>query len=433
LASAFSPAEVRRAQVAELRASLDSGRKTIKESWWSLERDPVPSLLRQARRGRWAEVDKAVGRAKARNASKLDKCATSSSKLDRAMNLRFDFAESEQVFDDKTRQAISTRLPRVAKGSPRVKAFLAGRKSRFDPVGDATGSTATTLREIWMRHLQRTAYLDRVRAVARFNQPASTGREVDSSELVRTALSGLRERLSKGATLATASWADYMAASASQSLGDAIAYAAGLDDDVAFEESIAAADSIRELQWLIAALRNVEWRCLWPTVGEADRLQNAATLSLRGESAVRARSAGAVARRRPRSGALVAVVGEVTELEISHEARGKSVTWIALQDRGDDQTVSAKITGFKGDTTGLVVGSAARIAGTWRRSGNNRWVQVERRAISQEAKRSFRAFLEWESRKVWMAVPHGLMVAPSWVPGFDGPLNPVRFKTGHAD
>jgi hypothetical protein len=30
-----------------------------------------------------------------------------------------------------------------------------------------------------------------------------------------------------------------------------------------------------------------------------------------------------------------------------------------------------------------------------------------------------------------MAIPHGLMVATSWVPGLDGPLNPVRYKSGH--
>jgi hypothetical protein len=150
--------------------------------------------------------------------------------------------------------------------------------------------------------------LDRIRAVVRFNKPGPAGQEVDADELGSSALAGLRDRLSHGATLAAATWADYMAVSASRALGDAITNAARLDG-ASLEESIAAADAIRELQWLIAALRNVQWRCLWPTFGDAAALHEGAKLTLRGERAVQARGVAAVARRRPRQGASIAVVG----------------------------------------------------------------------------------------------------------------------------
>jgi hypothetical protein len=151
LASAFSPAEVRRAQVEELRSSLDSAQKTLKDSRSSLARDPFPSRLERARRGRWAELDRSVGRAKSQNASRIERCAKAAAKVDRAMNLRFDYAEGAKLFDEDIRRKIGERLPKSVKESPSVKAFLAGRRSRFDPGDAATSVTAAALGEAWPR------------------------------------------------------------------------------------------------------------------------------------------------------------------------------------------------------------------------------------------------------------------------------------------
>jgi hypothetical protein len=72
--SAFNPAAVRKARVQELRSSVAAAQKALNESRASLGRDPFPSLLANAERGRWAELDRAVDRAKSQNSRKMAGC-----------------------------------------------------------------------------------------------------------------------------------------------------------------------------------------------------------------------------------------------------------------------------------------------------------------------------------------------------------------------
>jgi len=355
----------------------------------------------------------------------LSALATATEQLERAWQLDHDFAHPAMKYDPALQRAV--KKYRSAHPSP-VRITAAANK--IDPVAAILDTVSTELRSIWTKMIRRTAYLDQILAVTRFNHPGRGAVVEDDADAVLTrVLPGLHARLTDGATFAAAAWADGHAAAAARLLPTALAEARKALNESA-DDRIAAADRIRTLQWVIAAMRVVQWRCLWPHVGDAASLVEAASLPIRPAVEPAARTPQALTRRQPRSGSAVTVVGRVDDLAITHE-RNKPITRFRLVSEDGIASVLVKVTGFKVDSTGMVAGADAVVTGTWRREGGKGELLLGRTSLAARRKESFDGFLESEIRDVWLCVPHSLSMRFGWVKGFDGPLNPVRYKVGH--
>jgi hypothetical protein len=422
----FVTSAIRKQRTGDFKAAVESASEAALAAHGWLVRDPLESIMAKAGKERWAEVDDAVVAAKTRHRRILDGLVKATETVERAWLLDHDYGNPATKYDPALRRAVKEY--RRKHPSP-IRITAAG--SRADPVALLLDTVSNEMQATWTKMLRRTAYLDHVLAVARFNHPGrgSVGKD-DIDALLNRALPGLRARLADGATFAAATWADGHATGAARMLPQALAEARKALKGTA-DERIAAAERIRSLQWLLAALRMVQWRCLWPIVGDGEALVEAARLPIAPDGGPTLKALATLARRQPADGAAVATAGRVSELIIRHE-RNKAITRFRLVNADGSASVLVKATGFKADSTGLVNGADTEVAGTWRRGSGEGELLLGRAALVARAKASFDGFLESELRGIWLRVPHSLSLRFGWVEGYDGPINPVRYLVGHA-
>ena len=304
---------------------------------------------------------------------------------------------------------------------------------------------AQGLTAAWTRALRRDAEMNLVRSVADFNlhlaQAASAAQgpqELTSAvtRLRESVIEELSERLRKGQESYIPLSAARGIAVASELLSSAAIplMASVKQDDHQEAESVGlvAADCTRDLLWLIAVLKNVTWRCLWPHVAGVASLGEAAALPLLAKPPSVRRIDPSGLGRRQASSTKLELAGVVEHVAITHEAKGKPVT--RFQVSAADAKFVVQVNGFKADSTGCVPRSFAAFTGEW----DDTPVQVEgekypgrlvvsRQSITEERTASFEGYLRWLTSPIYLSVPHGLAIRSTWVAGAHGPLNPFRY------
>lgn len=128
------------------------------------------------------------------------------------------------------------------------------------------------------------------------------------------------------------------------------------------------------------------------------------------------------------------VAGTVTAIRIEH--RGRKVISIATLTDGVGHEVACVLPYIKLDSSGLVPGCSARIAGTWAlrsTEASGPALQVARRSRKADASRSLEDWAAWRLLPILQPVAHGLDMQWSWVRGVNGSANPLRYGTWYEE
>ncbi len=204
----------------------------------------------------------------------------------------------------------------------------------------------------------------------------------------------------------------------------------------ASDGSIDSADRARATLRAAVAGRHLAMLARWPeSVSDLDDWREAAGGSWRSAYRWPAKRAIGPLLRNPaaRHGEDLVIEGVVGAVDVDH-VRGKPVSWVTLSD-GDHEAV-AVIEYIKVDSTGLVPGTPARLAGTWRKErgvgGDGPGLAIDRIAYADLAQESFADFVNWQIRTSYEPVSHGIAAGFGWKAGADGAGNQLRYRTWRA-
>ncbi len=284
-------------------------------------------------------------------------------------------------------------------------------------------------------------------AVARFNttvkkgtvkKPTSMlGRKSQDEAIAR--LQGIHGALKTGKPSAILAKAKVARVSATKLLGpllDAAAYdalhdGAGIDVDLG-RHALEIAGGIRAVLTTLSAVRNVEWVAGWP---------ESSPLFVRWTSAANATSFGTrlpdidstslsdvVGAPAQFDGKRIRVEGKVGPIAIVHRHQ-KAISSTSLTDASGTQ-IRIGLPYIKIDSGGLVMGSYARVTGTYSISHadfNTPVLVPDRRNLTEDARTSWLDWLALEIQPYYWSVPHGLVIESSWSPGREGPGNSLRY------
>ena len=309
--------------------------------------------------------------------------------------------------------------------------------------------------ELWTLHLRRAAMLNHVLAVARFNTLTSPGQRVAADTQSAETLVARSASFRNGTTKALRDQARRRAFGAlgqlcrsalvqtSDLLGKEIipelaavwsareaARGAGVTRRDWSELSVQLSHEARQLLQLLSILRDTEGRILWPVQSVQEELDAAARLTLRSKKKLPTQLSVRTLARQPNSqlDRPVSISGLISSIEITHDGE-KAVSHIRVRDVMSESEVAAELHGIKVDSGGMVPGSVATIAGTWRnpQSDEAPALFVGRFALQEASSETWEDWLAWKASPIYQAVPHELLVEWSWEPGFDGAGNPIRY------
>jgi hypothetical protein len=129
-------------------------------------------------------------------------------------------------------------------------------------------------------------------------------------------------------------------------------------------------------------------------------------------------------------GQRLSIEGKVGPISIVHRAN-KVISSTSLTD-GTGAPIKVGLTHIKIDSGGMVMGTYARIIGTFSASHADFETPVlvpERRNLTEDSEASWFDWVALRLLPVLFLTPHNLLIESSWSAGRDGPGNPLRYRT----
>jgi hypothetical protein len=405
----------------------------------SIPADPSRALYGLAKRGEWSRL---ASTAEARKAAL--QVRTLAKLRDSTDRLEWSFAAADLVHttrpfparDPITRADIESKLTQAGK-DPALAAAVFKRRSGVALAGPLETSSQSC-GDMWTALLRRDAVFNLALVVGNYNihrrSRSLPAQAVDFASFRDTVYREMRIAAKYSAwDLAQVGSSSVVAASSQ--LEAAIRYAASLPRPGTTDAAVASVDAVDTmvgLLSLIAALKTLTWRLMWPHVGGGTELQSAlAQVKSRPESLPALAAAGDFLRRTKSSTRPVSIVGEVVEVSITHEARGKAVTRMTIRDFDSGDELPVEVNGFKADAGGAVEGVAVRLTGEWLKDAKGARLRVGREATAGNRHASTGSYLAWLSAAVYEPRPHGLMIHPAWLKKSPAPLNPIRYGVSY--